>query len=155
MVGNFFEKLISFLNPIDDNFIGNHIVNGISNILQFLFIPNDETIDNFVASISHKFNFINTIKLYITDLQNLLSFENGLPKLQINFSESKYMQSGTYTILDFSWYAPYKKYGDLIITGFVYITFLWRLFIKLPSTISGVGGDITFIGSEISSRRND
>lgn len=39
-----------------------------------------------------------------------------------------------------SWYAPYKAYGDLIITGFVYVFFIWRIFIKLPGIISGTSG---------------
>ena len=53
---------------------------------------------------------------------------------------TKYNNEQKVIVLDFSWYAPYKTYGDLIITGFVYAFFLWRLFINLPNITHGLGG---------------
>ena len=53
---------------------------------------------------------------------------------------TKYTEQQTVKVIDFSWYSPYKSYGDLIITGFVYAFFLWRLFINLPNIIHGLGG---------------
>ena len=53
---------------------------------------------------------------------------------------TKYTEQQTVKIIDFSWYSPYKTYGDLIITGFVYAFFLWRIFINLPNIIHGLGG---------------
>ena len=53
---------------------------------------------------------------------------------------TKYTQQQTVKVIDFSWYAPFKTYGDLIITGFVYAFFLWRIFINLPNIIHGLGG---------------
>ena len=43
------------------------------------------------------------------------------------------------TVIDLSWYAPYKTYGDLLITVFVYIFFVWRVFAHIPEILHGVG----------------
>ncbi len=58
------------------------------------------------------------------------------PTFSININ-SKYL-TGTYTIIDLSWYAPYKQYGDAVITMFCYLGFIWHVFTKLASIISGV-----------------
>ena len=46
--------------------------------------------------------------------------------------------SGTYKIIDLSWYAPYKEYGDNIICMFAYLIFIWHIFTKASSTINGL-----------------
>ena len=56
-----------------------------------------------------------------------------------NLKETKYTEAQNVVVFDLSWYAPYKTYGDLLITGFIYLMFLWRLFIKLPNIINGIG----------------
>ena len=55
---------------------------------------------------------------------------------------TKYTEQQTVKVIDFSWYAPYKTYGDLVLTGFVYAFFLWKLFIKSPNIIHGLGGSV-------------
>jgi hypothetical protein len=59
------------------------------------------------------------------------------PKFQLNVN-SKYYK-GTLTIVDLSWYAPYKEMGDNVICIFAYLGFLWRIFIRLPDIIRGAG----------------
>lgn len=59
------------------------------------------------------------------------------PKFQLNVN-SKYYK-GTLTIVDLSWYAPYKEMGDNVICIFAYLGFLWRIFIRLPDIIKGAG----------------
>lgn len=66
---------------------------------------------------------------------------SNTPKLTIQLGKTKYTEDSTVD-LDFSWYAPFKSYGDLVITGFVYSMFIWRLFIKLPGIISGSSGSL-------------
>lgn len=51
--------------------------------------------------------------------------------------------SGTYKIVDLSWYAPYKEYGDNIICMFAYLAFIWHLFVKAASIINGVDSAYT------------
>lgn len=46
--------------------------------------------------------------------------------------------SGT-IVLDMSWYAPFKRYGDMVISGFMWIFYLIMLFRHLPDLLSGSG----------------
>ena len=39
------------------------------------------------------------------------------------------------SVLDMSWYLPYKQYGDICVIAFCYLAFIWRLFKKLPSMV--------------------
>lgn len=65
----------------------------------------------------------------------MLMNTNDAPSLSLNFNH-KYM-NGNYKIIDFSWYAPYKTYGDAIICGFVYLGFIWTSFKYAHSLLSG------------------
>ena len=51
--------------------------------------------------------------------------------------------SGTYKIIDLSWYAPYKETGDNIICMFAYLVFIWHLFIKASSIVNGADSSST------------
>lgn len=39
------------------------------------------------------------------------------------------------SVLDFNWYMPYKKYGDILVISFCYLAFVWRTFKRLPNII--------------------
>lgn len=62
--------------------------------------------------------------------------------MTLNLGATKYTEAQNTVVLDLSWYSPYKSYGDLVLTGFIYLFFLWRLFINLPNIIHGLGGFI-------------
>lgn len=47
--------------------------------------------------------------------------------------------TGEITVLDLSWYTPYKPTVDKLISGFLWIAFLWGLFKRAPDIISGAG----------------
>lgn len=76
----------------------------------------------------------------------MFSDTSELPKMTITLPENKW-KSGEVTLIDLSWYAPYKQYGDMIISAFIYVFFVWRTFIHLPSIINGVGGSVESISS--------
>ena len=52
----------------------------------------------------------------------------------------------TIPFLDMRWYSRYKATGDLILSGFLWALFAWRMYLKLPGTISGISGTIGRIG---------
>lgn len=76
------------------------------------------------------------------------------PKLSLHLGSTKYTSEGDFVILDLSWYAPFKAYGDLVLTGFIYLFFIWRLFISAPSIIHGVAGSIQPL-NDVSSYKTD
>lgn len=39
------------------------------------------------------------------------------------------------SVLNFDWYMPYKRYGDICVIAFCYLAFVWHTFKRLPSII--------------------
>lgn len=138
----FLKKLFNWLNPFSDDFIGKKIVELLSNALQALFVPSEERINAVYNTVANKFEFIESIKIAINSTQDLLNNTGNSPKLTLNVGATKYTEAQNVTVLDLAWYSQFKPYGDLVLTGFIYLFFLWRLFISLPKIIHGVGGAI-------------
>lgn len=67
------------------------------------------------------------------------------PVFYINVNSRWY--TGQLKILDLTWYEPYKETGDAIICAFVYLTFLWSFFTRLPDIIQGAGASSNVIGN--------
>ena len=78
-------------------------------------------------------NCVNSIKDILNNLGNA-------PKITLNLKATKYTEAQNTVVFDLSWYSPYKTYGDLVITGFIYLMFIWRVFVTLPNLINGAGG---------------
>ena len=137
---NSIVNILSYINPFSDNFFGYKLIELLKDALEFLFVPSEERITAITNTVSDKFSFVDTIKTSIQAFQNIINNIGNAPKLEITIGATKYSNEQTVKVLDFSWYAPFKTYGDLIITGFVYAFFLWRIFINLPNIIQGLGG---------------
>ncbi len=69
----------------------------------------------------------------------MINGPKSAPSFEVTFN-NKYLQ-GTYTVVDLSWYAPYKKYGDDVICMFSYLGFVWFCFKHATSIISGAAAD--------------
>lgn len=132
--------ILNFLNPNSDKFIGKVIVDLFKDLFNFLFVPSEDRINALVNSVKSKFNFVESIKIAMNSMMDLINSYGGSASLSVTLKPTKYTEETTVRILDFSWYAQFKPYGDLVITGFVYAMYLWRLFTHLPSIIAGVGG---------------
>lgn len=144
----FLNNIISYINPLDENFLGKKIIELLSDLFETLFVPSEDSINNLVNSVKSKFEFVDTINTTIKTIEEMFSGTTALPKITLNLTNNKYY-TGEITVMDLSWYAPYKQYGDLIISAFIYVFFLWRIFIKLPSIISGTGGGISDLDTTI------
>ena len=110
------------------------------NWFEKLFTPSQTKIDTLISSVTSKFGFIDSIKNSVSGLIDVLEGTNGAPQLVMTF-DHEYLK-GDVAVMDLSWYAPFKPYGDLVLTGFIYLFALWRFFINLPSIIAGIGGGI-------------
>lgn len=143
-------NILSFLNPFSDNFFGKKLVELLQDLLNFLFVPSEERINGLVNSVKCKFDFIESIKIAINSMNDLINSCGNSAVLSININATKYTEAANVTILDLSWYAPFKPYGDLIITGFVYAMFLFRLFARLPDIISGAGSTYNDVTAQVS-----
>ena len=139
---NFLGNILDYINPFSDNFFGHKLLDLLGDLLQSLFIPSDERLTAISNTVTSKFAFIDSIKEGVNAIKNMLNNLGNSPTLETTQIESKYY-SGKLTVIDMSWYAPFKPYGDLVITGFVYISFIWRLFITLPNIINATGGSVS------------
>ncbi len=133
-----FKSIVDFFNPASDNFCFKLL----GNLLKDIFIPKEEDITNLKDAFEAKLGFVDTIKNGISGVQDMINGIKPAPKLSIVIPATKYSEPLSVNIIDMSWYTPYKNMGDAVLTGFIYIMFLWRLFIHLPSIIAGTGGAI-------------
>ena len=141
------KDLLDWLNPMSENFFVYKLIELLGDLLEFLFVPSEDVINGLVDSVKSKFSFIDTIKSSVSDVEDVLVGAEAVPTLKIHVNDTKYTQAQDLTIINLSWYVPFKKYGDIILTGFIYAFFFWRIYITLPNTISGAGGTIFDVSS--------
>lgn len=134
----FLRNMLDYLNPSSENFLGIKLMELLGNLFEKLFIPSEERLTAISETITSKFGFIDTIKETINSIENILNNIGNAPALSIDV-DSKYY-SGEVTYLDLSWYSQFKPYGDVVLTGFIYIIFIWRLFVHAPGIIQGSSG---------------
>lgn len=108
----------------------------LGDLLKSLFVPSEEKIQALIDTATTPFEFVETIKKGANSLVDIVNGVTPAPSINISIPQTKYT-SESFVKIDFSWYAPYKSYIDGLITVFVYISFIWRLFSHLPHTISG------------------
>ena len=84
---------------------------------------------------------MDSINSTVNEIVGVVQNEDSVPTFYIDTLENKYY-NGQLKIIDLTWYAPYKTYGDSIICCFVYAFFFWRIFINLSNIINGAGGAV-------------
>lgn len=133
------DNISDFFKGIPEFFI--NFWDSLTEFLSKIFKPKEDSFTNIKNIVESKFDFIDTIKIAANSMKDLISNIGAAPKLTINVNSNKYGVKEL-TIIDLEWYKPYKTYGDLILTGFIYAFFLWRLFITVPNILYGVGGAV-------------
>ena len=138
----FWQTLWNWLQKIFNGILAipQAIIDGITVVLEYLFVPDLTGVQELVDVYSHKFNWVSDLYVFFEDFVDRLTC-NEPPKIPINLdnAESKYDWGGETYVLDMSWYARYKDSVDTILSGILWIFFLWRLFRRIPDIISGVG----------------
>lgn len=81
-------------------------------------------------------------------MQTILTNDENVSSFYVSVLDNKWGVEGQVKVIDLSFYAPYKEYGDTIICCFAYAFFIWRIFIKLSGIISGVSGSINNLNSK-------
>lgn len=146
---DFLSDLVSYINPFSENFFVYKLIELLGDLLQFLFVPSEDSINSLVNSVKSKFGFIDTISTTVSSIQDMFSNNENLPKMTLTLPENKWV-NGQIVVIDLSWYAPYKHYGDTIISAFIYIFFIWRIYINLSNIISGTGGAVNDLPQQVS-----
>ena len=136
------NNILDFLNPFSENFFVYKLIELLGNLFNDLFIPSQERLTAISDTVNSKFSFITSIKEAINEMQNIFNNLGTSPKLEIEVGSTKWTEKQKLTIIDLSFYKPFKPIGDLMITGFCYLAFVWRILLKLPSIINGTSGGV-------------
>ena len=140
----FLKNLFNVLNPLSENFFVYKLIELLRelfiDVLNFLFVPSEERLTAISNTISSKFDFIDSIKFAINSLKDIIEGTGNVPGITLTLEATEYTDEMTLKVIDFSWYEKYKTYGDVILTGFIYAAFIWRIYIKLSSIIQGSAG---------------
>lgn len=121
--------------------IAQAIIDLLADLLKALFVPDTVALEAELTGFTGKFPWVSDLFDWANYLTNCMNTSEP-PKIYIHFEDSqtaKYRPLGTLVIFDASWYAPYKPYGDAVLSAFLWALFLWRLFKNIPSIIQGSG----------------
>lgn len=141
--------------------LGSIISTAVQGVLTACFVPDEALTMSKITAMKEYFKFTDDMENIITDFKNTVFFITPNPILKIPVGKSrseKYNYGiGNYIIIDVSWYAEYKDFGDKVILAFAWAFFIWRLYVLLPGIISGsVGGffQLKDVDNEISIKKN-
>ena len=145
-LGTNLSNWLSYINPTSENFLGIKLIEMLSNLFNYLFVPTEDTVTELKTTIDSKFGFIDSIELAINDIKDMIeNIENGTSEFTVDIDSKYYV--GEVVLFDLSWYKPFKAYGDLVFTGFAYVFFVWRLWKAIPGIINGTSSITdSFIG---------
>lgn len=110
----------------------------ISQAIVDAFTPDAELVQEIVTTFNGKFGWLETLHRFGTDLFGMTA-DSEPPVIYIHLEDAtgKYNYGGTEKALDMSWYQPYKEDVDWLLSGFMYLAFLWLLFKRAPAIIRG------------------
>lgn len=122
----------------------------ISQAISGLFIPDAALVTEITSTFNSKFGWLETIHQLGLDLCGLKpGSQPPVIYIHLEDAEGQFKYGGMEKALDMSWYEPYKEDVDNIISGFMWLAFLWLVFKRAADIINGAGmvSDYEFYGS--------
>lgn len=106
--------------------------------IESIFAPDPALMQEISEAFTDKFGFVSTLHNLGTDLLSI-NASSAPPVVYIHLedAEGSIYYGETCKALDMSWYARYKEDGDRIMSGFLWIGFLWLLFKRASAIING------------------
>lgn len=153
---NFYNTIIGGITTVGDWLrqiwetlagVATDVITGVQEAIAALFVPDPDAIAVAVDAVKSRFPFFDSIVATGEVLKSSIS-SGEPPKVYAHLenAEGKFSYGGTVAVLDMSFYSRYKATGDAIISAILFAFFVWRIFVKLPSIISGYSGDVqTFV----------
>ena len=110
----------------------------IGNGIKKAFEPDPELVTEITTTFTDKFGWLETIHRFGQDLFGMTA-DTAPPVIYIHLedAEGKYTYGGTEKALDLSWYQRYKADVDRILSGFMWLAFLWLVFKRASAIIQG------------------
>lgn len=121
------------------------ISKAVEGVMTDVFVPNEAATLEKVGEMQEYFKFTEDMEDIISEFEKSVFGITPSPILKIPIGKPKSKKynfgTGSHIIIDVSWYAEYKDFGDRIILALVWAMFIWRIFVLLPGIVSGgVGG---------------
>lgn len=133
-ITNLIDSIISGLSDL-----GTFLLDGIKS----LFLPSDGFFENEVNELRSRFSFADSIIASASGLINIITASAAADEQEPPSIVMDINIRGTtkeVTVIDMSWYEPYKRYGDMVLSGMIWVFFVWRVFVRLPGIIAGMAG---------------
>lgn len=117
--------------------------------VEALFVPSEDFLTDKVDALRSEFAFADTL---ITGGQMIGDAFNGFdtspPVIYIDLGATRgdYDIGGKTPFIDLTWYEEYKPTVDTLLSSFLWVVFIWKLFQKAPGIISGMPGDFVMEG---------
>ncbi len=112
----------------------------VADAIAAVFAPDVALINEITSTFNAKFGFLETLHAVGTDLLNM-DADTAPPVVYIHLEDAEGGVSwgGTEKALDMTWYQRYKADVDTILSGFLWVAFLWLLFKRAPDILAGAG----------------
>lgn len=142
-VSSWFDSVVNSLADIWDWLCAfpSELWQAIVDALAYVFVPSEGYLDSKVLELRAAFPLFDSIILSANELRDFFNFSSASPIIYIPLGNSTSWElGGTTVFVDLTWYAQYKPTVDLIISAFLWLFFLWRVFLSLPGIIRGSSG---------------
>ena len=109
-----------------------------------LFTPDEALVTEITDTFKGKFSFFSTLKQFADDLFGMTpTTDPPVIWVHLENAESKYgyVYGDKQKILDFAWYQKYKPTVDGLLSGFLWLGYLWLLFKRAPAILNGMAMD--------------
>lgn len=126
--------------------IADNIVNPIKELLEKLFVPDSVKLVDKFQEIRSSYGFVDSVvetgEALVGVFTKSTMADQEPPVIYIDFgaAETEYSWGGKMKVLDLSWYSRYKPTVDNILGAIMWAFFIWRVYVRLPSIISGGSG---------------
>lgn len=141
-IGAFFTTLWGWLQSIIDAITA--LPAAIAEKIGALFKPDEALLTEITDTFKGKFGFFSTLKQFGNDLFGMTP-ESEPPVIWVHLenAESKfgYNYGDKQKIFDMTWYQKYKASVDGLLSGFLWLGYLWLLFRRAPSILNGMQMD--------------
>lgn len=138
-IGAFFTTLWGWLQSIIDAIMA--LPAAIAEKIGALFKPDEALLTEITDTFKGKFGFFSTLKQFGSDLFGMTP-ESEPPVIWVHLenAESKfgYNYGDKQKIFDMTWYQKYKASVDGLLSGFLWLGYLWLLFKRAPSILNGM-----------------
>ena len=138
-IGAFFTTLWGWLQSIIDAITA--LPAAIAEKIGALFKPDEALLTEITDTFKGKFGFFSTLKQFGNDLFGMTP-ESEPPVIWVHLenAESKfgYNYGDKQKIFDMTWYQKYKASVDGLLSGFLWLGYLWLLFKRAPAILNGM-----------------